>query len=118
MRGWAIANGLHWEKVRRAAKGLNGVNLETLEEIAGAVGRSPWMLLLPGMRVPLPEASPKAAELAALYDAINDPAARRHAYAIARLALTDQIPDPTHPDEALEPHEPDTLPTPTRRVAR
>lgn len=117
LRSWSESRGMHPEQVRRAAKGL-GLTLESLQDVAGAVGVPPWRLLLPAMRLPPPDASPKAAELAALYDAIPEKEAQRRAYAIARLALTDSIPDPSRPDEADEPPERVSAPKPKRQVVR
>ncbi len=117
-RGWAISKKLEPMKVQRVTKGLNGASVETLQELAEAIGRQPWELLVPGMRAPIAGVSPKAAELARLYDEIKDPDERRKAYAIARLALTGQIPEPDSGDEEPEPPAPASAPRPKQKQSR
>lgn len=118
-RGWAVSKKLEPMKVQRAAKGMNGARVETLQELADAVGRQPWELLVPGMKAPLPGVSAKAAELARLYDEISDKNERRKAYAIARLALTGQIQsDPERRDEEDEPRARAAAPRPKQPANR
>ena len=46
VRGWALARGLDVRLIDRITKGGNAT-LETIDEIAKAVGIPPWQLLLP-----------------------------------------------------------------------
>ena len=46
VRAWAIAHKLDQKKVDRLVKAQTAVSLDTLDEIAAAVGLQPWQLLV------------------------------------------------------------------------
>lgn len=46
VRAWALRHKLEQKKVDRLVKAQTGVSLDTLDEIASAVGLEPWQLLV------------------------------------------------------------------------
>lgn len=51
VRGWAEANGLKQRQIDRITKGEFSTTVDTLDEIAAAIGCQPWQLLVPNMRL-------------------------------------------------------------------
>jgi hypothetical protein len=49
VRAWAIARGLQVKMIDRLLKGQHAVTLDTLDEVAKAIGVQPWQLLLPDL---------------------------------------------------------------------
>jgi hypothetical protein len=51
VRGWALANDLDVRKIDRAVKAEYSTTVDTLDEIAAAIGCQPWQLLVPNMDI-------------------------------------------------------------------
>jgi len=51
VRGWATANKLDTRQIDRIVKQEFATTVDTLEEIAAAIGCQPWQLLVPGMNL-------------------------------------------------------------------
>lgn len=51
VRGWATANKLQQRQIDRILKQEYATTIDTLEEIAAAIGCQPWQLLVPNMRM-------------------------------------------------------------------
>lgn len=49
VRAWAMGNGLDVRKIDRLTKKEYSTTLDTLDEIAAAIGVQPWQLLVPNM---------------------------------------------------------------------
>lgn len=49
VRGWALRHRLEQKKIDRIVKEENAVSLDTLDEIAAALGLMSWQLLVPGL---------------------------------------------------------------------
>lgn len=51
VRGWATANKLDTRQIDRLIKQEFATTVDTLDEIAAAIGCQPWQLLVPNMRL-------------------------------------------------------------------
>lgn len=51
VRGWALDNKLDVRKIDRLVKKEYATTVDTLDEIAAAIGCQPWQLLVPNMRL-------------------------------------------------------------------
>ena len=66
VRGWAVANKLDTRQIDRIVKQEFATTVDTLGEIAAAIGCQPWQLLVPNMNLnelPMLVMSPSEREL-------------------------------------------------------
>lgn len=66
VRAWALGKGLDVRLIDRLTKGQHAVTLDTLDEIAQAVGLKPWQLLLEELDPAAPPDAPISEEDRAL----------------------------------------------------
>ena len=118
-----------YRKITAAGGGSNGTldrisrqdgnsGLNKLDPLAKVFGVKPWQLLVPNFDALNPpilaDASPMAADLAKMFDAIPDETQRRKAYALCVQLI--QFSEPVAP--APEPPEPSLSPKPKRDQVR
>lgn len=66
IRAWAMSKGLDVRLITRLGNKKNAVNLDTLQELADALGLEPWHLLLPNLEpgsTPAPPITPAERKL-------------------------------------------------------
>jgi transcriptional regulator with XRE-family HTH domain len=85
-RNWALSKGVPVKTLERIEKASNAITLDSLDELADAVGVEPWQLI-----TPLP---PEIAEIAAQLNRITDPMAKRIAIAQCAAAAFAEVEEP------------------------
>ena len=71
VRGWALANQLDVRKIDRLVKQDFVTTVDTLDEIAAAIGCQPWQLLVPNMNLADPPMLVMSKSEREIYDRIR-----------------------------------------------
>lgn len=79
---WATAHQIEVKTAQRAYSGKHATNFDSLQHLADRIGVSPWELLHPKQGP-----SPRAREIAALFDGLPNEAQRARAYALITQIL-------------------------------